>query len=615
MHAFAPSIVVIAPRGSSLLRWFAALILSASLLSGASVVRADEEVTPPEPRAAAPEAPPGDAQANNAAATERYNAALALLEKKLYGPALAEAEESLRHRPSYGATLIAARCLKELGRFDESLVRYATLVRDFEDRLKKTKRNAAQYKAVLEEIEALRKLVGLIEIEGAVVGAMVVVDLSRRGDYPLLEPMRVPAGSHLVRVYKEGYEPFEQRVDVAGGTRQVVKASLIKLKASGTLRVVEATGKELDVVVDAFEMGTTPWEGLLSPGTHTVALRGEGELGTQPMRVKVERDATTPLELRAEKLSSELRVWPKQAGATVALDGVSVGRGVWQGKLRPGKHRVEIAEEGFVLQVRDVTLAEGKLGVIEADLERDPLSPLWKDNRGRFFVEADAGPSLVPTFGGDIARATKAPGFGGVVTARGGYRFPSGFLVGLDVGYGALWQFVLGREAVVMPPGLDPEHGTVDDTLSLRGVLLGVSGGMRLGKKRPLTLRLGVGALMGTFQDHREGDFKTEGRFNLTTNQWVPSEPYHVSFTQKPPTVISVYVAPEVRMGFPLAERLEFSVGLKGLLLVTPRQPMWDPFASRVNAKSSGFATFPEQDLMGVVVVAVEPGVGIRYEF
>src|SRR5262249_57695196 len=91
------------------------------------------------------------------------------------------------------------------------------------------------------------------------------------------------AGTHLVRIFKEGFEPFETRVDVAGGQTAKVTAKLRVLKDSGRLKVTERGGRAIDVVVDNVVVGKTPWEGLLGVGNHTVVLRGEGKLGTQPV--------------------------------------------------------------------------------------------------------------------------------------------------------------------------------------------------------------------------------------------------------------------------------------------------------------------------------------------
>ncbi len=557
--------------------------------------------------AAPPKPAPAPQDPTQAAAIERYEKSRLLFEQKLYSASLAEALESIRIFPNYGSTLLAARNLRELGRFDESLDTYALLVRDYEERLKKVNKGQ-QYSAVLGEIDALRKLVGTIEIEGAEVGAMIVVDLRARGDFPLLEPIRVPAGTHLVRLYKEGYEPFETRIDVAGATTGHVHAPLVKLKVTGTLQVIETNGKELEVVVDGLslgETGTVPWQGLLAPGEHTVLLRGEGDFGTMPVIVQVKPNALAPIRLTAEKLTSKVSIQTSPVNAELALDGVSLGRGLWSGKLRPGKHRVEIAADGFVLQVRDLDLRDGQQEKIETTLERDPLSPLWKDNRGRFFVEGSLGPMFVPTLGGDVASCAECSplaGFGAFVQARGGYRFPSGFVVGVDAGFVGARQSVQERQTSVEPTGLGANQGSVNDRLTLSAAMLGVSGGIRL-PTMPLTFRLGAGVLLGTLRDWRTGQFETTGQ-----------TPFGVAAGQSR-GFSSLYLAPEVRLGIPLAKRFEFSAGLTGLFAIALKQPTWEPLASKVDARADGQAVFDADTLSGRAWFGLQMSMGVRYEF
>src|SRR5262249_14324595 len=152
----------------------------------------------------------------------------------------------------------------------------------------------------------------------------------------------------VVRVYKEGFEPFEARVDVAGSETARVVAHLLALVQPGRARIAEQGGKALDVIIDGNKVGTTPWEGPLSAGDHLVLLRGEVTLGTQPASLSIKLGQTTPLTLAAEKLDAEVRVIPTPAGASVAIDAVTVGHGLWQGRLREGRHKIEVLSDGFL---------------------------------------------------------------------------------------------------------------------------------------------------------------------------------------------------------------------------------------------------------------------------
>ena len=388
-----------------------------------------------------------------------------------------------------------------------------------------------------------------------------------------------------------------------------VMARLGRLAESGRLKVIEQSGKALEVVVDNGVVGKTPWEGALAPGNHTVLLRGEGNLGTQPATALVRINQVTPITLGAEELAAGLRVQPTPAGAIVAIDGVSLGGGLWEGRLRAGNHRIEVASDGFLPQTRPVSIDVGKSAILEISLERDSRSALWNENRGQFFVEVDAAFGLAPSFGGDVAATCTGScksslGIGFMVLGHAGYRFTSGLLLGLDAGYLLLGQSTTGRATTHKPNGLANNPGTADDASRLSGALLGASAGVRLGAAFPLTLRLGVGTLIGSLRDHRTGNFTTIARTGF------PAVKYTVDATDSP-TDISLYLAPEARFGVKVGKRLELSAGVEALVLLALKQPVWE---KEVPVPTGGQGRFTDA-LTGRVAVVLVPGIGARVEF
>src|SRR5262249_54561505 len=160
---------------------------------------------------------------------------------------------------------------------DEALDQIEGTLRAFGDAMPPDAREKVQRKLI-----ALRPRVGTIEIDGAEPGSALTIDGRSRGDYPPLSPLRVPAGSPVGRVSRSGYAPFEGRVEVAGGETARLEVHLSPLARAGRLTVKEQGGAALDIVVDGSVAGKTPWEGVLAPGEHVIALRGEGGVGTPP---------------------------------------------------------------------------------------------------------------------------------------------------------------------------------------------------------------------------------------------------------------------------------------------------------------------------------------------
>ncbi|MGK3982299.1 PEGA domain-containing protein [Sorangium sp. So ce136] len=589
------------------------LLLTAAQTTTAAIAAPAQPAAAPAQLAAAP-AQPAAAPAQLAAATareraaEHYAKARAFYERRDWSRSLAEYLASRQLYASWAATSGAALCLTQLGRHDEALEMFEALLRDFGDRLPAAAKEAAQ-----RQLDELRQLVGILEVDGAEPGALIVVDGRHRGEAPLPAPLRLTSGSHWVRVFKEGFEPLEQRIEVAGDRLVRVRARMRPLARMGRLRVAEKEGRRVEVVVDGNVVARAPWEGLLAPGEHTVALRGEGRIGTPPVQVDVEEDRTVPLTLSAEDLAASLRVEPVPVNATVAIDGVTVGRGLWEGPLRAGAHRVEIAAPGFLPESRRVILGRDHTQVASVTLERDPSSPFWRRpaRPARFVVEAVTGAVLAPSFGGGVAstciRSCEASlGTGGAAVLQAGYELGMGLGLGVTAGYFAAAQRLHGRATEVTPVGLPSNPGTVDDRLALRGALLGGWLGftLPLDERMPLHFRLGAGLIVGALLDER-----TNGAFRANGGAKYELAP----FLQRHPARF-FHATPEVRIGLPAGRHIELSAGIAFPVLVDLEEPAWNA-TQAVLAGKDGRATFPVERLAGPVLVTIVPGIGARYEF
>ena len=581
-------------------------VLALSIALPATVAAGDEPAADAkDPKVEAPALDPRDPKVE---ARGHFDQGKKLSTEGVWPAALAEFLASRELYATWGNTLGAASALRKLARFDEALDMFEILLRDFAASVPADVRVAAQ-----REVIELRELVGTIEIEQAQLGAAITVDARSRGEYPAPSPLRVGAGTHIVRVSKEGFEPFEARVDVAGKQTVRVTAKLRALAASGRLRVAEQGGAALDVIVDGDRVGRTPWEGMLALGDHVLLLRGEGELGTVPVPVVVKRDQTTRLTLSAEKLAARIIVNPVPVNASVAIDALAVGQGRWEGRLRVGAHRIEIAAPGFLTAVREVSLDAASRAVVGITLARDPSSPFWRKPPPpkRFLIEVSGAATIFPSFGGDIAggcagACRASPGLGGYGALRGGYELASGFGFGLAAGYLFAAQAVAGRDASIQPVGLPGKaQGTLDDTLAIRrGVFVGPWLGFSIGERFPVHARVAVGPLFAWVNDTRSGTFTP-----LRPGPTYPVGPLSVSsFTP------FVQVAPDVRFGYRLTPHFELNVGAEALILVALSQPSWD--AGRpINAGSDGIGTFPTERFLGRVLFGIAPGVGARYDF
>lgn len=554
-------------------------------------------------RASAEEPAPDNRRAE---AAEHFKRGKGLFHREDYAAALAEFLRSREVYPTWSATLNAAVTLKTLDRLDEALDMFEIVLNDFSDSLPPPVRAELQ-----KQIIQLRKLTGTIAVEDAEPSAAISIDGRRRGEYPSPEPLTVLSGSHVVRIYKEGFEPFEQSLDIAPGQSVKVSARLHPLVRSGRLLVRERRGMELDVIVDGFLVGKTPWEGPVAVGPHAVMLVGKESFGTLPSSISIKLSQRSELELAAEDLGASIRVEPTPGGASVAVDGIFVGRGVFDGRLRPGEHVIRVVADGYFDQLKKVTLSSGAREVTPVKLTRDPDSPVWA-KPGRFTFDAQVGLAVVPAFGGDItsscaAACSQAAGLGGAGLFHGGYELGSGFGFGVTAGYFSARQTTTDRPAALDIVGLDaPSQGRVEDTIEVRGFMAGAFGALSLGERYPVRLRLGVGALLGSISDIRVGSF--------STGAGAAAAPYTVGPVLEAPSQSWLFVSPEMRAGMRVGGGIELSVGLSALILVAPSPPTWSR-DHPINAASDGYGRFREEALTSSTVVAILPSFGVHYDF
>ena len=617
-----------------MIRRLSVLSLSAIFWSVSSAAQllpqapAGTAVTPPAPAAGAPAPGAGAADSDaakaaaKAEARARFERGLQLYKDVAYDAALAEFRRSRELFPTRAASQNGALALRKLNRFDEALDTLEQVAREYPNLA------GADKQALDRELAEVLLLVGLVRIVSTEAGATVLIDGRERGTTPLAAPVRVAAGSRLVRVFKEGFLQFETRVEVAGRETASLDAKLGALTKGGRLSVSEDRGTAVKVIVDGIPMGNTPWEGILPVGPHTVTLKGEGDIGSPPASVDVRLNQLSKLSLVAEPLPCSLRIEPTPLSASVAVDSVDVGHGVWQGAMRCGGHAVEIAQQGFLPVARTVSLSKENTFVVNESLERDQNSPLWRAaNPSRITLELRGGFVFGPPLGGDPndscgagCKRGLATGFMAMVGV--GYQLGSGLGFALDAGYLRIGQKVEGRTAAVYPLGLPANPGTAKDTLTLSGPTLGVAATIERGETLVYTGRLGVGAMLGTWSDVRSGTFGTVA-IPTTANPTPSAVTYNTPELTETGGVRYLYINPEVRLGYRFGKHWVADIGVQAMVLIGLSDATWTD-ATELSAgkcpsmdtnQCAGRAGYGHASVLGKTLVMASPLAGVRYEF
>lgn len=604
-----------APRHPRLLPAACALALTA--LSGLAL--AQTAAPPPAPPTSPPATTPAPPAADDEAARARLEAARAHFDKGVrfqgesnWAAAVAEYTESIALVPRRATIKNAAICLQRLLRHDEALEMFQRL-RDLPDL------PDADMLLALHSIERLDRLLGTLEIVHGPPGAKIVVDGRERGALPLSEPLRVTAGTHLVRVHKDGHFPLERRLDIAPGAVKRLTAELSALTSFGRLKVVEAAGRKVQVIVDNLVVGETPWQGMLDLGAHAVWLRGPGQLASAPTSTWVKRDRATTLTLAAQPLRGWLRVEPSPVGATVLIDSVEVGRGLWEGRLPEGPHRVDVLAEGFPYKTRTILLEGDARQILAVRLEpgegpeepdhADPAEPpAWTRHLRLTATAAFAAALPLPRHLGPPCRARcQTSSLAGAAAILGAaYQLHPAFQLGPSAGFLALAARSTETGAGLLTPvgkPPPPYSGTVQDTYTLAGALLGASFAARRDAPFPITARLGAGVLAGALIDDRTASLvDSAGR------------PYPTGPARQAPSLTYLYLSAETRAGLPLTDNLDIEATLQAFFFGALQRPAWDP-TRPVFAGTDGLGTYPAAPLLPQQFMLLSPGLGATYRF
>ncbi len=283
-------------------------------------------------------------------------------------------------------------------------------------------------------------------------------------------------------------------------------------------------------------------------------------------------------------------------------------------RVLTGSHLVRVLAEGFLpFEARVEVLAGETARITVVEQRRAPEAlpaprpaPRAAAPAHRFGIELAGAMMIAPSFGGEVGescdnRCDGSLGLGGYGALRGSYAIGSSLEVGVSAGFLAAKQ-TLGERRVTLNPPPPIRPGPIDDALTLRGGLLGIWVGTRLGKQPFLDLRLGAGAMIGRMSDARS---------------WTPGEDASsggdLPLSEAAPGAF-FYLDPEVRVGVRLGDHLSLSAGVEALVLFAVAAPAW-PDDRPISDPKYGTISLDPETLAGPVLLALLPGLAVRYAF
>ena len=318
------------------------------------------------------------------------------------------------------------RILFNVGVCERNLQHFARAIAKFKQELAEGagKLSPQEKSDVQATIDALQRYVSTIELTVNQADATVFLDDQKVGQTPLAPIPADTGASHVVRIEKEGFVPFEKRdVQVTSTGPTKLAAELEPKQKKSEVEIVVKGAEGASIFIDGIDRGPAPFKGLVDVGPHTFEARLVGyDPAARREEVVYRQKVVLDLTLVRAVTTGHIRV-ESLDGATIELDGKVVGNTFFEGTIDMGTHTLAARKDGFNEGKLEIFLAKG-----ETMSRRIPLTP-EKKNEWVFWtvgtVIVIAGVATVAGF--VFAPKDQSPVIGtldpGLVTARHGFRF------------------------------------------------------------------------------------------------------------------------------------------------------------------------------------------------
>lgn len=190
-----------------------------------------------------------------------------------YPGALAAFQRSYALVPKPSVLYNLAMCYKALYRYVDAIATFQRYLLLGSNRIQPSRLDE-----VKSEISEMKRLIGKLNVLHAPPDSEVLVDGKPVGKTPLVLPLEIDPGKHVVKLTKTGYQPFIKELTVASGSEIKLEVEL-KLQAAGIR--VECNTVGATVQIDDQVLGACPYNGQVTPGRHELLVTASGKKNYQ----------------------------------------------------------------------------------------------------------------------------------------------------------------------------------------------------------------------------------------------------------------------------------------------------------------------------------------------
>jgi len=302
-------------------------------------------------------------------AQKHWDTALALYQRGLWDGARTSFSAAYDASKNPRVLFNVAVCEKNLGRFARAIDVFKRELAEGEGQL------SAEEEAELKfQIQGLEQFVAQLTVDVNESGAEVYVDDDKVGTSPLPAPVSVQLGERRVRVTKAGFSDARETLELKGGASGRVAIKLVAINKTSLVNVSVVGPASAVVKIDGKEVGRSPYKGQVgvSAEPHQFSAEAPGYVpATQSTVVRENETLNLTLQLSEEQQKGKLTVLATPEGATIELDGKTVGATRWDGPVSTGTHQVVVKKQGYYPWSYDVDVPRGGERTVSTTLNQD----------------------------------------------------------------------------------------------------------------------------------------------------------------------------------------------------------------------------------------------------
>jgi formylglycine-generating enzyme required for sulfatase activity/translation elongation factor P/translation initiation factor 5A len=232
--------------------------------------------------------------------------------------------------------------------------------------------SGARYTSNVEKVDVIKEKTFMLTVRSNVRNDIVFIDNKEYG--PTRLDVALPEGQHEIQVIKEGYFPFEKKIDLKNN--MTVRAQM--KQKPGSIEIVTIP-EGAAVYVNQDKKGLSPLNiQTIRPGDVKIkaVLMGYAEQ-TKKIKLKPEQHETVTFNLTILPGSLFVKIVPEDAAISFIDHNKTYSKGM---ALDPGQYKIQGKKKGYESQTKEISITAGKKSEISINLTPTaPTTKTWTD--------------------------------------------------------------------------------------------------------------------------------------------------------------------------------------------------------------------------------------------